>query len=245
VELTLAQGDAFLPGARDGWEWCQERAAAGDASVGRELGELVAGLHRALAMPSAIIDSPLGVASADQADHWWRIARETLADAERLSDGEDAVELGLWLPAMLDALDWIDTEAGIAIQPIHGDLHVGQVLEWSGGLAVIDFDGNPTLGAEANAVRQPAERDIAQMHASIDLVGRVAQKTADVNRAGAIDGWIVEARRRYLEAVGPFDERLLAAFEVEQLCRELVYAARFLPRWRYAPMAALRARYGR
>jgi maltokinase len=245
VELTLAQGDAFLPGARDGWEWCVERAAAGDASVGRELGELVAGLHRALAMPSAIIDSPLGVASADQADHWWRTARETLGDAERLSDGEDAVELGIWLPAMLDALDWIDTEASIAIQPIHGDFHVGQVLEWTGGLAVIDFDGNPTLGAEANAVRQPVERDIAQMHASIDLVGRVAQKTADVNRAAAIDGWIEEARRRYLEAVGPFDERLRAAFEVEQLCRELVYAARFLPRWRYAPMAALRARYGR
>jgi maltokinase len=40
------------------------------------------------------------------------------------------------------------------------------------------------------------------------------------------------------------DEALLAAFEVEQLCRELVYAARFLPRWRYAPMATLRARFG-
>jgi maltokinase len=37
---------------------------------------------------------------------------------------------------------------------------------------------------------------------------------------------------------------LLAAFEAEQECRELVYAARFLPRWRYAPMATLRARFG-
>jgi maltokinase len=42
----------------------------------------------------------------------------------------------------------------------------------------------------------------------------------------------------------PADARLLAAFEVEQECRELVYAARFLPRWRYAPLATLRARYG-
>ena len=32
----------------------------------------------------------------------------------------------------------------MATQPVHGDLHVGQVLEWSGGLAVIDFDGNPS-----------------------------------------------------------------------------------------------------
>jgi maltokinase len=245
VELTLAQGDAFLPGARDGWEWCVERAAAGDASVGGELGRLVAGLHLALATPSAVIDIPRGVAAPGQADSWRRTAGETLADAQRLSDGEDAVEMGTWLPAMLNALDWIDTNAGIAIQPIHGDLHVGQVLEWSGGLAVIDFDGNPTLGAEANAVRQPIERDLAQMHSSLDLVGRVAKKSAGVDLAAAIDAWIEDSRRGFLAAVGPFDERLVAAFEVEQLCRELVYAARFLPRWRYAPMAALRARYGR
>jgi maltokinase len=245
VELTLAQGDAFLPGARDGWEWCVEGAVAGAAAVGGELGRLVAGLHLALATPSAVIDNPLGIAAAGLADSWRRTARETLADAQRLSDGDDAVEMGIWLPAMLDALDWIGTNADIAIQPIHGDLHVGQVLEWSGGLAVIDFDGNPTLGALANAVRQPVERDIAQMHASLDLVGRVARKSADVHRAAAIDRWIEEARSGFLEAVGPFDQHLVAAFEIEQLCRELVYAARFLPRWRYAPMAALRARYGR
>ena len=36
----------------------------------------------------------------------------------------------------------------------------------------------------------------------------------------------------------------LAAFEIEQERRELVYAARFLPRWRYAPLATLKARFG-
>jgi predicted trehalose synthase len=48
----------------------------------------------------------------------------------------------------------------------------------------------------------------------------------------------------HLAAVGPVDDRLLAAFEIEQECRELIYAARFLPRWTYAPMATLRARFG-
>ena len=33
--------------------------------------------------------------------------------------------------------------------------------------------------------------------------------------------------------------------QVEQECRELVYAARFLKRWRYAPLATLRARFVR
>jgi maltokinase len=40
-----------------------------------------------------------------------------------------------------------------------------------------------------------------------------------------------------------FDERLLAAFAVEQEARELIYAARFLPRWTYAPMSVLRSWY--
>jgi maltokinase len=36
------------------------------------------------------------------------------------------------------------------------------------------------------------------------------------------------------------DRSLLRPFEVEQACRELIYAARHLPRWRYAPMGVLR-----
>jgi maltokinase len=135
----------------------------------------------------------------------------------------------------------------VALQPVHGDLHVGQVLEWLGGLAVIDFDGNPTLDADRNAILQPRERDIAQMLMSLDHVGRTVQagSAAGVVTDAAVDRWIAGARRAFLDAVTPVDEGLLAAFEVEQECRELVYAARFLPRWQYAPMATLRARYGR
>jgi maltokinase len=59
-----------------------------------------------------------------------------------------------------------------------------------------------------------------------------------------IERWIARTRRELLAAGrGTPDPVLLAAFEVEQECRELVYAARFLKRWRYAPMATLRARF--
>jgi maltokinase len=246
VELTLAQGDAFLPGARDGWEWCVEAIEDRlDPSIGTRLGRVTADLHAALASPSPIIPAPVARAGAAHLFEWREAAAAALDDALALTGGDIGVELRGFASAMRHAIDSLPTEGEVRIQPTHGDFHVGQVLEWTGGLAVIDFDGNPTLGSEANALRQPIERDIAQMHASLDLVGRVAQKSAAVDRAPAIDGWIAEARRRFLDAAGPFDERLLAAFEVEQLCRELVYAARFLPRWRYAPMAALRARYGR
>jgi maltokinase len=243
VELTVAQGDEFLFDARDGWEWCVERVAAGDGGrTGRELGGLVADLHRALAGPSPVLPEPLSHAGPDEVDRWRGAAESTLDQALSLTHGDEGAELRRWDVSMRSALGAIAAANGVAIQPTHGDLHVGQVLEWSGGLAVIDFDGNPTLSDEANMLQQPRERDVAQMLSSIDHVGRVVARSG--GGSAAAERWIGEARDAFLDAMGPLDERLLAAFEVEQECRELVYAARFLPRWRYAPMATLRARFG-
>jgi maltokinase len=242
IELTLAQGDAFLVGARDGWDWCLERVP-GDASVGSELGELVAGLHRALATPSAIIPAPVGPADAADLGRWRGAALATLDEAVAL-DPDDR-ELSRIAAAIGSVLGSLPTDRATVVQPVHGDFHVGQVLEWSGGLAVIDFDGNPMLGDEANSIRQPRERDVAQMLSSLDHVGRIVDQRSGWTRTAEIEAWVGATRAAFLAAAGPVDQLLLAAFEVEQECRELVYAARFLPRWRYAPMATLRARYGR
>jgi len=234
--LTLAQGDAYLPGARDGWEWVLERCETGDATVGEELGRLVAALHHALATPSQIIDFPVVSARPQDVSRWKATANDTLDEAVVLAHDD---ELAIWAPAMRSVLDGVE-ERSARVQPVHGDLHVGQVLEWAGGLAVIDFDGNPALSEFANDVWQPRERDVAQMLTSLDHVGRVIENRG----SGARAAWITEARAGLLGAVDRVDEGLLAAFEVEQECRELVYAARFLPRWRYAPLATLRARFG-
>lgn len=245
VELTVAQGDAFLDGARDGWEWCVERVAAGDGGrTGRELGGLVADLHGALAGPSPVLPEPLSHAGPDEVDRWRRAAESTLEQALSLTPGDEGAELRRWEVSLRSALGGIAAANGVAIQPTHGDLHVGQVLEWSGGLAVIDFDGNPTLSDAANMLRQPRERDVAQMLSSIDHVGRVVARSGGGSGAAVAERWIGDARDAFLDGMLPLDERLLAAFEVEQECRELIYAARFLPRWRYAPMATLRARFG-
>ncbi len=256
--LTLAQGDAFLPDARDGWDWCVERlerhVAHGDEIcptgcdpwIGARLGQLVARLHEALGRPSPVIPEPAAIASAQDVDRWRAQARRTLDDSLVLTaaqDQEAGAVLAALEPAMRAAIDTIPVDRPIPTQPIHGDLHVGQVLEWAGGLAVIDFDGNPALTGGANDLRQPAERDIAQMASSLDHVGRVVDHRTAGRARPIVDSWIARTRGEFLGALKA-DPMILAAFEVEQECRELVYAARFLPRWRYAPMATLRARFG-
>jgi maltokinase len=243
VELTLAGGDAYLAGARDGWEWAVERVGRGEpsaAETGRQLGRLVGDLGRALATPTAVIPNPRATATESEVEAWHRRAIATLEEAIGAAADEGSAELLDWAPRMRVELDGIQRAGAVTTQPIHGDLHVGQVLEWPGGLAVIDFDGNPALGDAANAVVQPPERDLAQLLMSLDHVARIVER----DRGGDRSAWVAAARGAFLDALpAPPDPALLAAFEVEQECRELVYAARFLPRWRFAPLAALRARY--
>ena len=264
-ESTIALVDAYLPDARDGWEWCVARLEAHlehedgpcppecDPWIGAPLGRLVAGLHVAMALPSDVIPEPIAQASPELVDRWRAAALATFDEAIKAQDQERGGELGALASPIRNVLATLATETGTPVQPIHGDLHVGQVLEWREGLAIIDFDGNPTLGAKVNAALQPAARDVAQMTTSLDHVGRVVAERVEGALVARVGSWIAETTAAFvaayaagLESVGRrdlFDEALVAPFEVEQECRELVYAARFLPRWRYAPMAALRARF--
>jgi predicted trehalose synthase len=145
----------------------------------------------------------------------------------------------------------LDSAAPGLVFPIHGDLHVGQILA-SGDprrYTIIDFDGDPQLDATDRDRPDAAARDVAHLLVSFDLVAAVVQKRlqraepeawawADRARAAFLGAYRRELRRSDL-----FDEALLAGFEAEQLLAELAYADRFLPRWRYAPDATITHRY--
>ncbi|WP_189246049.1 aminoglycoside phosphotransferase [Streptosporangium pseudovulgare] len=248
-EVLLALVTAYLPDASDGWEWCVDEAVRGETAFAAELGTLAADLHAALATSSTVIPSPVRHAPTSPEPSARALA--ALEEALTLTGGED----GDWLTAHSGAL-----RAGLApltgagptpLIRIHGDLHVGQILRWRDGYAVIDFDGNPTVtGADPF---QPAARDLAQLTTSVDHVAQVAirRRGADPAAAGA---WAAAARTaleaayraRLAEHGRPelLDDSLLRPFEIEQECRELIYSARHLPRWRYAPMGVLRSWYG-
>ena len=96
----------------------------------------------------------------------------------------------------------------------------------------------------------PVDRDVAQMTCSLDHVGRLADRRTGGTQRVAIEGWIGDAQADYLAAYRDaiaasgtgvtLDPRLLVPFIAERICREIVYAARVLPRWLDAPMGTLR-----
>ena len=141
--------------------------------------------------------------------------------------------------------------AGTPVIEGHGDLHVGQVLRCGTRFVVTDFDGNPVLAAEERVLPIPAALDVAGMTQSLAHVAIVARKhaeldasaLAEVDAAGAHGvsrcihrtGWIRTAVAEL------YDPGALRAFRLQQVLREIVYAARHLPRWMYVPDAALPA----
>ncbi|MGI5241876.1 hypothetical protein [Dactylosporangium sp. CA-139066] len=248
----------FLPGAADGWDWCVDALidqldGGPPADAAGDIGVLAAELHCALATPSEVFPAPV----AEVRQSTW--AADGLAVLERacrvMADAED--DDGRWFTARAqrlaaDIARAADVDRAYVMQP-HGDLHVGQILKWRGGLAVTDFDGNPSLTGPGGALREPAVRDVAQLRTSLLHVGQIVDRRTEGRHRPAVAAWcrraaddLLAAYRRTLDERGMadlLDERLLRPFEVEQECRELCYAARFLPRWRYAPMGVLRSWY--
>jgi maltokinase len=255
----VASAAQYLPGARDGWDWYVDDllgSLSGSADRAQALrpaalmGELVGRLHTAFATAWADCRQPVGRAGHQDAERWLRRALDTVAEAEEVTSGA-AGERFRSRSAAAGAV----VRAGLSAAPgtpmtrVHGDLHVGQVLRWTGGYAVSDFDGNPVLPAAERDLPQPPARDVAGMLRALDHVGRIVDRRTEHAYDGRVRDWAATARRMFLSGYRAalaragleniFDPRLLAAFEVEQECRELVYAARHLPRWTYVPDAAL------
>jgi len=249
---TLAIVTEYLPGAEDGWTWAvADVAALLDGGPEPDwpglLGERVARIHDVLgadALPSGADAASARLARADDALHRAIDAAEGPTGV-RLRNRRASLER--------DIRSLEGTDPGLEF-PIHGDLHVGQVLASpapGGGrrYTIIDFDGDPQLAASDRERADAAARDVAHLLVSLDLVAAVAQKRMQRADAAAFD-WADRARAALLAAYRGelgrpelFDRALLAGFEAEQLVAELHYADRFLPAWRYAPDAAITHRH--
>lgn len=251
AETLVATIDEYLPGAVDGWTWAvdlvTDAARAGhperirDAAA--DVGALIAELHAALAGTASVADQT-------EVARWRDAAFETLETAVSLSGSVCRSVLLDRRAEIEQILDGLGDLGGTPVIEGHGDLHVGQVLLADGRFVITDFDGNPVLAAEERMKPIPAALDVAGMVQSFAHVAIVARKyteldgatLAEVNtltRTTFLDSYTT--RLTELGHAESYDPAALLAFRLQQVLREIIYAARHLPRWMYVPDAALPA----
>jgi maltokinase len=247
ADTVVAYVDDYLPDAVDGWTWAvdlvttavRDGQPAAFSAAAADVGTVVAELHAALSGTAT-------VASAADAARWRDDAVDALDTVVRLGHPGVVARRGE-IEVLLGDLGGL---AGSPVVDGHGDLHVGQVLRSRGRFVVTDFDGNPVLTAPERMLPIPAVLDVAGMTQSLAHAAIVAAKytaldpaaLAEVSGAGRTA--FLAAYTRRLFALGHadlFDPTPLRAFRAQQVLREIVYAARHLPRWMYVPDAALPA----
>ena len=132
-----------------------------------------------------------------------------------------------------------------ALQRVHGDYHLGQVLQVPGrGWVLLDFEGEPLRPMVERNEPDLALRDVAGMLRSFDYVaGTIAHEGGDADAARA---WTDAARTAFLAgyeaesgaSLASFST-LLAALELDKALYECVYEARNRPTWLPIPELAV------
>jgi maltokinase len=251
AETLVANVDEYLPGAVDGWTWAVDlitEAAATRrtdpfvAATG-QVGDVIAELHAALA-------STATVATNQDAARWTDDGFATLENACAVGDSVAVAYARARRGEIERILEGLGALAGTPIIEGHGDLHVGQILHGGNRFAVTDFDGNPVLPAPQRMLPVPAALDVAGMSQSLAHAAIVARKYTELDAAALAEAdaagraAFLAAYARKLATLGHvdlYDPGAMHAFRVQQVLREIVYAARHLPRWMYVPDAALPA----
>jgi len=212
-----------------------------------QLGETTARMHAELADAfGTSVLSPLalaGLTDAMQAE-----LSNAMTIVPELRDHELAVR------SRYAALAAPDTE--IAVQRIHGDYHLAQVLATGAGdpplrprrWVVLDFEGEPSVPLAHRRAYAPALRDVAGMLRSFDYAARhEALRNAEGPRAERIAaGWVERCEDAFCAGYGDVaggDPRrrgpLLRALTLQKAVYEAVYEARHRPDWLPIPLAAI------
>ena len=231
----------FVPSARDAWAAMLDALATAPLAgveMARAIGGVTAALHAALASRPGDPSFPARPASVAETAAWRASAERQLAQATSAVSSAAHRRLVELAPILRERFaDTFGAATGDArVMRIHGDYHLGQLLaRRAGGFTVVDFEGEPARPLAER--RQPSSplRDVAGMLRSLDYAARTAERSSGLDPAS----WLVEARGAFLDAYGPADEALLAAFELEKACYEIRYEASNRPDWLWLPLAAV------
>ena len=243
VKGSLAFAQEFLPGVEDAWRVALHAAARGEdfREGARALGTATADVHVALAgcFPTRTATAADRHATAAT---WERRFSIAMAEVPEIADQREAAA-AVYRRAL--EVSWP------ALQRIHGDYHLGQVLHSpERGWIVVDFEGEPLRPMTERTQPDFALRDVAGMLRSFDYVAG-SLRLDDPSRAEAARGWAREARQAFVDgysaASGGLDPRhpLLAALELDKAVYEAIYESRNRPTWVAIPLGAIARLVGR
>jgi maltokinase len=249
----LAMLQEFFRTATDGWELAKisvrDLYAEGDlhaSEVGGDfageayrLGQATAEVHADLAraLPTGMLTGAELAAFAEQMAHRLDAALPTVPQLEP------------YAPALRAAFAALGTHAaGVPVQRVHGDFHLGQVLRTSHRWVVLDFEGEPAKPLSERTGLDSVVRDLAGMLRSFDYAARhlLADHPSEPQLSYRAEEWALRNREAFLdgytEAGGPdprADKVLLRAYEADKAVYEAVYEARNRPSWLPIPLASL------
>ena len=257
VQLAMLQ--QFLRTSIDGWELAlgsvRDLFAEADLhadEVGGDFAGEAARLGVALAEVHADLAAHFPVEQRGQD------AVAGLADAmnARLDAALDVVpDLAAHEDGLRATFDRLRSLDHVAVQQVHGDLHLGQTLRTVKGWKIVDFEGEPAKPLAERLLPDSVWRDVAGMIRSFDYAPRVVamgSASADLGpeteqRDYRAAEWAERNRGAFLEAysrergsdLDPDATTLLEAYVADKVVYEAVYEARNRPGWLSIPLAAL------
>lgn len=231
----LAFAQEFLPGVQDAWRTAlvAARANADFTARATALGASTATMHATL-LQTMGGETVTDERRTELADQWRARSAEALAHVPDLLTHTEAIESVF---AAAEHQAWPD------VQRIHGDYHLGQVLDApERGWVLLDFEGEPLRPLAERSLPDLPVRDVAGMLRSFDYAAGSIDREHDLNR----DDWAAKVRAAFLDGYAEHagrdprhDVALLRALELDKALYEVVYEVRNRPSWAAIPIAAI------
>jgi maltokinase len=232
----LAFAQEFLPGVADAW-----RVALAAVTSGTDFSEPAQSLGLATAEVHASLAQTMGTRRATDED----VGALTRSMRTRHAAAVSEVPALAVYDSMVDAsIESVSSATWPVLQRIHGDYHLGQVLDVpQRGWVLVDFEGEPLRPLAERTRPDLALRDVAGMLRSFDYVAGSWERLHPDQSAAP---WAERARAAFLHgyALGAdHDPRaeavLLNALELDKALYEVVYEARNRPTWLGIPTTAI------